>query len=323
MVRRERKKERESPFYRMSASSVIPPIFPPSDRFARVLTEQRAFHSAVPSPSIATLPPPRIFSPAGVASTRRSPSPSLTLSPSSFDHQLLPSRFYVLHDFVLSLSLSLCLAPSVLPPSGGLSSRLKTVRCTGDPTRAYSPSLRLSLSARWSGWRAAAALPRGGGGRTLCPAASSTRCASSSFSLFPLFLCSPFSRTRAARPLSLRVLPLSCVVCFLVLRVNVEHQKKKRAKKQKEILTGSLTLAEQAKLLHLLVFLVNVSSPIFIGGWMVYRFTRGRPVCAKWLDVLLLPRSLSLSERVGALLWCFDHERRGDEIHPRSYASLE
>ena len=69
--------------------------------------------------------------------------------------------------------------------------------------------------------------------------------------------CSPF------RP---RSLPLSCVVCFLVLRVNVEHQIKKKKKKEKERKKGSdrfsLALVEQAKLLHLLVFLVDVSSPV-------------------------------------------------------------
>lgn len=139
--RRERA-EGKPPFHPVSAFSRH---IPPSRTVARVLTERRAFGFSAPAIPLQPLRRSSTTTTAanfqiGVASTRRDADHRCALSRSP------PPSFRSFLPFVPS---SRSFSPSRSLPRS-LSSRLKTVRCTGDPARAYSPSLRSSLFARRS-----------------------------------------------------------------------------------------------------------------------------------------------------------------------------
>lgn len=159
---------REPPFYRMSASSVSL-RFPPSDRCTRTNRSARVgLRCWTPCIPLQVFHH-REFSDRGCFdATRHDATRALSLPPfSNYPFLVSTSSTSVLS---LCRSRTPSLAGSVLAwrPCGVQVIRLVRIQ----------PSLRLSLSACWSRWRAAA-LPRGG--RTLCPAVSSTRCASFSF----------------------------------------------------------------------------------------------------------------------------------------------
>ena len=253
---------REPPFYRMSASSVSL-RFPPSDRCTRTNRSARVgLRCWTPCIPLQVFHH-REFSDRGCFdATRHDATRALSLPPSSN------------YPFLVSTSstsvLSLCrsrtpsLAGSVLAwrPCGVQVIRLVRIQ----------PSLRLSLSACWSGWRAAA-LPRGG--RTLCPAVSSTRCASFSF-----FYSSadPFRGHAFLRP--------RCSGCVSCGRPSSER----RANNQ--ILTGCQFFCTR---IFFLVFIPACFARSLMHGIVsivpgitIRRSCRRKILCAKWLDTFPL-----------------------------------